>query len=138
VVFKAHTNEWVIPQLVPAGSVRLLAYEVVVPQEAEPGPTGLTGAAESGLMAFLNPIRGESTVEVVECLSILLAIAHLDVEKGVIDVKLDNYITRRQAEAAFLLWFEDQEVPGTCGRRLDLATLQLVISHMVTGTPVEE
>jgi len=137
-LFKARTGEWVIPHLLPAGSVSLLAYETVVPQDAEPGPTELTGSSESGLMAFLNPTGGESTVEVVECLSVLMAIAHLDVERGRVDVKLDNYITRRQAEAAFLLWFEDQEVPGTCGGRLDLATLQRVISHMVTGMPVEE
>lgn len=137
-VFRGETHEWVFAEFIPAGETRRLVYEVSLPPDAKAGAVELMGSAESGLMTFLNPITGDSTVNVIECLSVPLAIAHLDVETGAPDIKLDNTITRQQVNLAFMLWFEDREVPGTCGKKLDLPALQRIISHMVTGKPVEE
>ena len=140
VLYKPATNEWLIPELIRAGETRTLAYEVILPDRAAeaPGRYPLQGAAESGLMTFLYEIRGDRAVEVLQCLPVLLAIAHLDPETGRIDLTLDNRITREQANAAFLLWLEDKEVPGTCGQKLSIRMLQQAISLMVTGQPVEE
>jgi PKD repeat protein len=130
--------EWVFPERLLAGEVRILTYDVIVPEDVEPGSVELKGEAVSGLATFRNPIAGDSIVEIVECLSIPMAIAHYNVKTGTIDLALDNLITREQANAAFRMWLEDEEVPGTCGRKLDIATLQRIIELMVTGTPVED
>jgi hypothetical protein len=136
-LYKSDTREWVFPEVVPAGQIRLLSYEVIVPNDAPAGRFTIDGVVESGRTTFLNPIRGDGAVEVVDCLTIPLAIAHYDVKTGEIDVRLDNLITQEQANAAFRMWLEDEEVPGTCGGRLDLLTLQHIIELMVTGTPVD-
>jgi len=140
VLYKPATHEWLIPELIQAGETRTLAYEVLLPERAAeaPGPYSLTGVAESGLLTFLYEIPGDRTVEVLQCLPVLLAIAHLDPETGRIDLTLDDRVTREQANAAFRLWLEDEEVPGTCGRKLSIRVLQRAISLMVTGKPVEE
>jgi hypothetical protein len=130
--------EWVFPERLLAGEVRILTYDVIVPEDVEPGSVELKGEAISGLATFRNPIAGDSTIEIVECLSIPMAIAHYNVKTGTIDLALDNLITREQANAAFRMWLEDEEVPGTCGQKLDIATLQRIIELMVTGTPVED
>lgn len=139
-VFRPSANgllEWVFPELIPAGQSRRLVYEVTVPPDAKPGVVSLKGSSESGILTFVNVTQGDSTVELVECLSILLAIAHLAVKTGQIDVRGDNLISREEAEAAFLLWFNDEEVPGTCGQKLDLIILQEIVTYVVTGQPVE-
>ncbi len=130
--------EWVFPEPLPAGEVRLVTYEVIVPEGAEPGVKELKGEAISGLATFRNPIAGDQAVEIVECLSVPMAIAHYDVKTGTIDLTLDNLITEEQASAAFRLWLEDEAVPGTCAQKIDVATLQRIVELMVTGTPVED
>ncbi len=130
-------REWIFPELISAGGVRRLVYEVTVPTDAAPATVMLKGASESGQMAFTQVTQGDSAVKIIECLSLLLAVAHLDAKTGQIDLSLDNTISREQSEAAFLLWLDDREVPGTCGRKLDLATLQRIVTHALTGQPVE-
>ena len=115
-----------------------MTYEVIVPEGAEPGVKELKGEAISGLATFRNPIAGDQAVEIVECLSVPMAIAHYDVKTGTIDLTLDNLITEEQASAAFRLWLEDEAVPGTCAQKIDVATLQRIVELMVTGTPVED
>lgn len=135
-VFKAEAVEWALPERIPAGETRQVRYEVTLPPDAEPGAVALTGDVDISLLPFLIPVRGENALEVTECLSIPLAIAHLNVETGEIDLSLDNKVNREQVDAAFLLWFEDEAVPGTCELKLDLATLQDLIDLMIVGEPV--
>ena len=130
--------EWVFPEMLLAGEVRIVSYDVIVPGDAEPGSVELKGEAISGLATFRNPIAGDSAVEIVECLSVPMAIAHYNVKTRAIDLTLDNLITKEQADAAFRMWLEDEEVPGTCGQKIDVKTLQHIIELMVTGTPVED
>ncbi len=139
VLFKPATKEWVVAKLLRAGETFVLTYEVALPDRAaeSPGRYALTGTAESGSMAFLYEISGDRSVEVLTCLPVLWAVAYLNPETGRIDLSLDNRISREQANFAFRLWLEDEEVPGTCGEKLSVRVLQQAISHMVTGTPVE-
>ena len=138
-VFKAGaTNEWIFPELLAAGQTRRVVYEVIVPSDVDAGTVEFKGTAESGFVTFLTPVEGDHEIEVIRCLSLPLAIAHLNVSTGEIDMSLDNVISRSQSQAAFKFWFEDREVPGTCGQKMDLATLQSIIRAMVSGTPVEK
>ncbi len=131
-------NEWIFAESIPAGLTRRLTYEVVVPSDTKLETVELKGAADIGLVSFLTPIQGDDQIEIVGCLSIPLAFAHLNVDTGEIDLSLDNIISSQQSTAAFEYWLMDKEVPGTCGQKLDLATLQLIIRYMASGAPVEK
>lgn len=137
--FKAGApNEWIFAESIPAGLTRRVTYQVIVPSDAEVGTADFKGAADIGLVSFLTPTQGDNQVEIIQCLSLPLAFAHLNVATGEIDLSLDNIISSEQSRAAFEYWFMDKEVPGTCGQKLDLATLQLIIRYMTSGALVEK
>lgn len=135
-VFRSGTVDWVIPHVVSSDEQTRIAYEVTVPTDADPGSVTIVGETHVGILSFLVPVEGEDSIQALECLPIPLAIAHLNVETGQIDMTLDNKVSQQQADAAFRYWLEDREVPGTCGKMMDLPTLQSVIGKMVSGEPV--
>jgi len=136
--FRADTNEWILAELIPSGQSRRLVYDVIVPQDAVVGEAEWKGSVQVGPIPTLIPIQGTGRVEVIECLSVPAAMAHLNVTTGEIDLSLDNIISSEQGEAAFRFWLEEKEVPGTCGKKIDLATLQQITTYVLTGNPVEK
>ena len=137
-VYKSPDRAWTIPEHIPSGGTRTIVYDVVVPADAEPGRVQLDGEGDLGDAPFVIAVGGESTVELLECLAIPLAAAHLNIDTGEVDIDLDNAITRAQVDAAFALWLEDESLPGTCGASLSLAILQDLIDLMLAGEPVGE
>jgi PKD repeat protein len=135
--FKETTNEWYFPMFIAAGDSRSIRYQLTVPMDTAPGEASLSGSSDSWLVLFVRPIEGDKKVELVRCLSPHMAIAKMNYETREIDLRLDNRINREQSSEAFQMWLEDNEVPGTCGQRLDLETLKEIIALMVTETPVE-
>ena len=123
---------------IAAGDSRSIRYELTVPKDTASGDASLSGSSDSWLVLFVRPIEGDKKLELVRCLSPQMAIAKLNYETREIDLRLDNKINREQSSEAFQMWLEDNEVPGTCGQRLDLETLKEIIALMVTETPVEK
>lgn len=136
-VFKQTTNEWYFPMFISAGDSRSIRYELTVPMDAAPGMASLSGSSDSWLVLFVRPIKGDDHVELVRCMSPHLAISKLNYQTREIDLDLDNKINREQSSEAFQMWLEDNEVPGTCGQKLDLETLKEIIALMVTEKVVE-
>ena len=133
--FKADATAWTVAERIPEGGTRQIVYDVTVPEDAETGAVELVGEGDLGPVPFLLDVGGESDVEVLDCLSIPLAAAHLNVDTGEVDIELDNTVTRAQVDAAFALWLEDESLPGTCGQPLNLAILQDLIDLMLAGEP---
>ena len=136
--FKSNARSWAIPEHMTAGQTTTVVYDVAVPADANTGIVEISGEGDLGDAPFVIGIGGESAVELLDCLPIPLAAAHLDVDTGEIDIDLDNTITRAQVDAAFALWLEDESLPGTCGASLSLAILQDLIDLMLAGDPVGE
>ncbi len=133
--YKANARTWVMPERIASGQTRTLTYDVVVPPDAATGVVEISGEGDLGDAPFVVGVGGEAAVEVLSCLPIPLAAAHLDVDTGEIDINLDNTLTRAQVDAAFALWLEDESLPGTCGQDLSLAILQDLIDLMLAGEP---
>lgn len=136
--YKPNARIWAIPERLAAGQATTIVYDVVVPADAETGIVELSGEGDLGDAPFVVGIGGESSIDVLNCLPIPLAAAHLDVDTGEVDIDLDNAITRAQVDAAFALWLEDESLPGTCGASLSLAILQDLIDLMLAGDPAGE
>lgn len=137
-VYKPSTRAWALPTQISAGSTQTLVYDVVVPEDTATGVVEISGEGDLGDAPFVIDVGGESAVEVLSCLTIPLAAAHLDIDTGELDINLGNTISRAQVDAAFALWLEDESLPGTCGQDLSLAILQELIDLMLAGEPVGE
>jgi len=140
--FKLSTRQWVFAEKLLAKEAeqkpRVIVYEVTVPTDEAIGVFKLKGTIDSAWPRFTSEVVGESELEVVECLSIPVAIAHLDVAQNIIDVSLSNKITFEQIQAAIAFWLEDEPVPGTCGKTIDFATLKVLLAYWLTDTPVDK
>ena len=145
-IFKESQIQWAFPEKIPAGTTKIITYEVTVP----PGKVYCLGGEEckanifqlSGLVNSANPsfelaVGGENEVIIAKCLSIPVAIAYLDVETNTIDATLSSKITFEQIQAAIAFWLEDEPVPGTCGKLIDFETIKLLIAYWLTDTPVD-
>ncbi|HED04868.1 MAG TPA: PKD domain-containing protein [Candidatus Fraserbacteria bacterium] len=137
--FKPSQDEWLFPEVIAAGQFRTLVYQVTVPADQPVGSSLLRGIATLAPQGVvLNPIGGDNQVELVTCLSVPVAISHLNTKTGQIDLTLDNTIQMDQVQAAMNFWFDDAQVPGTCGTQLDLPTLQHLIDLAVSGEPIDQ
>lgn len=137
--FNRSSVEWLFSDVIAAGQFRTIIYRVTAPADQQVGSYRLKGTAvgaPSG--AVLNPIRGEDQVDLVECLSVPVAISHLNSKTGLIDLTLSNVIQLDQVQAAISLWFDDAVVPGTCGLQLDVAMLQQLIDLHLSGKPIDK
>ena len=145
-IFKESQIQWAFPELIPAGAIKTITYEVTVPpgrvyclggEECKANVFELSGNADSANPQFDIAIGGETEVVIAKCLSIPIAIAYLDVETNTIDATLSSKITFEQIQAAIAFWLEDEEVPGTCGKTIDFETMKLLIAYWLTDTPVD-
>ncbi|MCS7197124.1 MAG: PKD domain-containing protein [Candidatus Bipolaricaulota bacterium] len=136
--FKQVANTWIFTEKIPAGARRSILYEVVVPTDELISPYTIQGLIESFSPRFEGEVSKDTTVNVVECLDIPVAIAYLNVEQNAIDVSLSSKISFAQIQTAIALWLEDEEVVGTCGKTIDFRMLQTLVSYWLTDTPVDQ
>jgi len=136
-IFKPVTREWVFLERLPAGLDRVIIYEVTVPETESTGIVRFYGKSQGVIPLFEIPTGGDTEVELVECLSIPVAVAHLDTITNEIDVTLSNLIQFDQIQAAIAFWLEDVTVPGSCGLTIDFETMKTLIAHWLTDTPVD-
>jgi len=136
-VFKKATREWVFTEKLLAGFDRVITYEVTVPEGESTGIVRFQGKSQGIIPKFELPTGGDSEVELVECLSVPVAVAHLDTTKNEIDVTFSNLIQFDQIQAAIAFWLEDVDVPGTCGLTINFEMMKTLIAHWLTDTPVD-
>lgn len=136
--FNVKTSEWLFLEPLPAGAQRRIRYQIEVPAQEQPGVYRFLGRALSGLPQTTLTIGGDSEVRVISALSIELAISRLN-DQGKIDLTLSsNLISFNQILQAVALWQEQQPVPGTNGRRIDLNTMVRLVAYWLTETPVNQ
>jgi hypothetical protein len=137
-VFKKATREWVFTERLLAGFNKVIIYEVIVPENESTGIVRFQGKSQGIIPRFEIPTGGDNEVELVECLTVPVAVAHLDTFKNDIDVTLSNLIQFDQIQAAIAFWLEDVNVPGTCGLTIDFEVMKTLIAHWLTDTPVDQ
>ncbi len=136
--FNPRTREWLFTERVLAGETRSIVYEVVVDEDETSGSFAISGSVSSALPSFQAAAQQDGAVEVVECLSVPVAIAHLNTREETIDISLSNQISFDQIQAAIAFWLEDQEVVGTCGKTIDFEDIKALIAAWLTDTPVDQ
>lgn len=138
-VFKRATREWVFTErLSPEFNRRkTIIYEVIVPESESTGCVRIQGKSQAVRPQFEAPTGGDNEICMVECLSVPVAIAHLDTRTNSVDVTFANLIEFDQIQAAIAFWLEDVSVPGTCGKVIDFETMKALIAHWLTDTPVD-
>ncbi len=137
-VFKKATREWVFTERLMPNFDKTIIYEVVVPEGESTGVVRFQGQSQGIMPRFEVPTGGDTEVELVECLSVPVAVAHLDTRQNTIDVMLSNLIKFDQIQAAIAFWLEDVTVPGTCGLTIDFEVMKVLIAHWLTDTPVDQ
>lgn len=139
--FKRAETQWIFPEFIEANEIRRIVYDVHVRPEAAIGPLPLsfdiTGFIESASPGFLVPITGESHLNLVDCLDVTVATAHLT-PQDVVDLRLDNNITADQMQRAASFWLEEAGVPGTCNAIISFEGLKWLITHHQANIPVDE
>ncbi len=149
-IYKPSKVQWVYLGTLHAGEKKTIIYEVEVPPTIPvepPPPDGcgvyeaeqVVGVVDTGLPCMEDiPVQGDSRVELTKCLDVIVAISRWDVERDTIDLSLSDLITLPQVQRAIAFWLNDEEVPRTCGGKVDYETLKKIIAMWLTDTPICE
>jgi hypothetical protein len=135
--FNAVTSAWLYLETLPAGAQLQITYQIDVPKSAVLGAYHFAGRVLSSAPQVNSAIGGDSDVEVIGALPIEIAISRLN-DRGEIDLTLSNMIGFAQILQAAALWQQDQPVPGTNGRHIDLSTMVRLVAYWLTDTPVDQ
>ncbi len=137
-------NEWIwLEPLCPPQELRL-SYSVAVPPDQAPGRYALSGTAISFSPKFEIRVGGLTSLEVVEKLSIEVAVACLDVAANrpdpasCYDPQGRAVIKEAQLARAKELYLKGEPVPGTGGAIIDYEMMLRLLAYYRTGTPVTE
>ncbi len=141
-VLKARSRQWVFPDALQLGETRTLVYDVTVPPAdqlpALPADFHVAGTLASELPRLKTAVQGENRVQVATCLATPVALAHLDLERDALDLRLPERITAAQSQRARGLWLGGGMLPGACANAVTLETLQRVMRHRTLELPVDE
>jgi PKD repeat protein len=137
-VFKRATREWIFTERLLPNFDKTIVYEIVVPEGESTGTIRFQGKSQGVLPRFEVPTGGDAEVNLIECLGVPVAVAHLDTRQNTVDVTLSNIIKFDQIQAAIAFWLEDVNVPGTCGLTIDFELMKTLIAHWLTDTPVDQ
>lgn len=136
--YKETGTQWIFTEVIPAGEIRTILYEVAIPNLEVPRGFKLEGRVLSASPSLKISVSGDSEVRVIRFLSIKVAISRLNPETDEIDVTLPNLIGFEQLLRAVAFWLEDQPVPATGGKKIDLNIMLELIAHWLTDTPVNQ
>ena len=138
VIYNPRQAQWLLIGPLSAGQVRSVFYDVQVPAASGTEVQLIRGSAYLPDSLFSEMIVGEYQVLTLECLPVLLAVAHWNTSDHTIDLSLDNVIQPHQAQAALDAWLSSTPIPGTCGQLPDLETLRLINRYAQEGIPIDE
>jgi len=146
--FKRAAVQWVFIDKIKAGTSKVIAYEVTVPDSQQliattlPVCFGITGVFQAITPEFQLSVEGDGEIEVTDALRIKTAIAHLvprigeDMEDTV-DLRLSQRIEPAQLARALEMWQYDEPVPWTQGATIDLPMMKALAAYAYTCTPVD-
>ena|GEM_PF-273975 len=146
--FKRAAVQWVFIDKIKAGTSKVIAYEVTVPDSQQliattlPVCFGITGVFQAITPELQLPVEGDEEIEVTDALRIKTAIAHLvprigeDMEDTV-DLRLSQRIDPVQLARALEMWHYDEPVPWTQGATIDLWMMKELAAYAYTCTPVD-
>lgn len=139
-VFKQSTREWVFTERLDPKftDTKTITYEVVVPKSETTGFVRIQGKHQAIIPNFEFQDEGDREVELIECVPVPVAVAHLNANENRINVGMSNLIEFDQIQAAIAFWLEDVSVPGTCGKSVGFETIKALIAHWLTDTPVNQ
>ncbi len=145
-LFNRSRVEWIYPGKIPAGTMKIIIYQVEVPQSAaldlprhDPcyvSVNDIHGLVDAALPCLVITVTGDSAVAVSDSVSVIVAISRWDVENDRIDISLSNKISFPQVQRAIAFWLEDEVVPRTAGRTVDFETLRVIIAYWLTNTDI--
>ncbi len=147
-LYKPSQNQWALLGTLKGGERRTIIYEVTVPPSTNiEGPPrdecgvlaaeSVVGRADTGWPCVDVPVRGNTRVELTDCLDIIVAISRWDVKEERINLLLSDRITFEQLQRAVAFWLEDEPVPHTCHpSKVDYETLKELVALWSTGTPI--
>jgi PKD repeat protein len=142
--FRKGTTDWVFPEVLSDGDVRVISYALTSPSQAAP-PTSPEkeprGETLSGVVASSSPrlsihVLGEDKLVLRATLPIPIAIGYYDVTAGRLAPCLEGggIISFAQLQYAISLWVSDQAVPYTGGLKVDSQSLRDLTAYWLTGT----
>ncbi len=144
--YKASKVEWVFPSKLPVGTTKTIIYEVTVPQTQATEPAAnnpcyvssnnLYGVVDTALPCQQATVTGDTSVDVTNTLSVIVAISRWDVDNDTIDISLSNKISFQQVQRAIAFWLEDEVVPRTGGQTVTYDTLKTIIAYWLTNTDI--
>lgn len=149
-IYKPGLDQWAFPGVLKAGQTKTIIYQVEVPptvtvETAPPDPCRvissetIVGRADSGHPCVEVDVTGQSSVELSDCLDVIVAISRWDVVRDTIDLSLSDKITFPQVQRAIAFWLDGTRVPRTCSPGIvDYETLKMIIALWLTGTPICE
>ncbi len=149
-VYKPGVDQWVFTGVLKAGQMKTIIYQVEVPptvtvETTPPNPCAvisreiIVGRADSGHPCLEVEVTGASSVDLTDCLDVIVAISRWDVARDTIDLSLSDFITFPQVQRAIAFWLEGTKVPRTCAPgKVDYETMKQIIALWLTKTPVCE
>ncbi len=147
-LYKPSTNAWAYLGTMKGGRTKVIIYEVEVPPTTtvEAPPTDdcrvlsaepIVGRADTGLPCVEVDVRGDSRVDLTDCLDVIVAISRWDVKQDKIDLLLSDKISFEQVQRAVAFWLEGEQVPRTCyPSTVGYETLKQIVALWLTGTPI--
>lgn len=129
--FDPKGSTWIWPVVDP-GSGRTISYKVIIPANQTPGAYRLAGELNGEL------VEGEAEFRVIPPLTVPEAVAHWDVEAKLVDLGLDERISRAQLEQAIAWWLAGSEVPATGGKAIGSDELERLVAYHLAGMPVDQ
>ena len=145
-IYKRSQVEWVFPSKIPTGTMKIIIYQVEVPQtqaiETSAGDPcyvssdDIQGIVDSALPCQDTQVTGDSTVVISDSIPVVVAISRWDVENDTIDINLSDKISFQQVQRAIAFWLEDEIVPRTGGQTVAYETLKTIIAYWLTNTNI--
>lgn len=145
-IYKRSKVEWVFPSKIPAGTMKIIIYQVEVPQTeavetsaSDPcyvSSSDIQGIVDSALPCQDTKVTGDSTVVISDSVPVIVAISRWDVDNDTIDINLSDKIAFQQVQRAIAFWLEDEVVPRTGGQTVTYETLKTIIAYWLTNTNI--
>ena len=136
IVFKPDTERWIVKRPIYPGENFTISYRVKVPLNFGDKEILLEGKIEEGWSKKTISLRGDGSAETVRKLPPRVVISRWNVEKGKLDLSLNNYISSSQSEKAISLWVRGLDVPFTGGAKISFSTVKEIMALHLEGEPI--
>lgn len=137
VVFKPATNRWVVRRPILPDENFTINYRVKVPLKFSIGKHLLNGEIEEGWSGNSITIRGDHSLRTVNKLPPSVVISRWNVEKGKLDLTMNNYITSSQSEKAISFWVKGLVVPFTGGKKITFSSVKEIMALHLEKEPIK-